>query len=363
MSCPPKGMQVFSTAMGDVVFEGAGGSLDVQRGALRELLSGLRAPFAPSAKVGIKLHWGERGNISYLPWELAREVVDWVRGLGCEPVVFDTTVLYRGARRSSKGALEVAYEHGYSPQNLGCPVVVADGPDGRNTTELPCGIKHFEKVEAAAIIDELDGFVIFSHFKGHLAAGFGGAIKNISMGFSSRAHKQRMHADAHPELDRERCSRCGTCIEVCPTGAAQMGGDGYPRYDLSACIGCAQCIALCPQGALRVFWQTDRRIFQERLVETAAALWRRLAGRTVLVNALVKIYSDCDCLPGENKPIAEDVGFLGGYHPVELDIESIRLVGSKPFDDAHPQAPWRRQFEFAEEIGFVPKQGGSDEGG
>jgi len=345
-----------------IVFRPATGGLDTQLVALRSLLAELRPPCPSGAKVGIKAHWGEMGNRSFLPAELAREIVCWVSSWGGDPFVFDTTVLYSGGRRTGAASLQTAARHGYSPELLGCPVVVGDGLDGRDVVDIPAGTRHFASVQVAGLIERTDGFVVFSHFKGHLVACFGGAIKNLSMGFASRAQKQRMHAHASPQLKRERCSRCGICVQVCPTGAAfQPRPDALPTYDLERCIGCAQCIALCPEVALRIQWGIDPQEFQERLVETAAAVWRQIGQRTVLVNALVGIHAECDCMPGKNPRIAPEVGFTGGYHPVQLDEDALRRIGSAPFEKAHPGLPWQRQLAHAAEIGFTARTAGADE--
>lgn len=339
--------------MEEMVFRRTGGFPDRNcLPALGALLAELRAPFTPGSSVGIKLHWGERGNRSFLPPQYAREIVRWLQGMGARPFVFDTTALYSGGRRTAEDARATAAEHGYTELFLGCPVAVADGPDGRDVVDIDAGFRHFATVQVTSVIDRADGFVVFSHFKGHLEAGFGGSIKNISMGFASRAQKQRMHADVRPTLIREHCTRCGTCVEVCPAGAAGLGSDGYPCYDEDLCIGCAQCIALCPDAALEILWGPDARVFQEKLVETAAAVWRRIQDKTVTVNALINITQDCDCLEGNNAVIAPDWGFIGGYHPVALDAASLEAIGAGPFEKAHPDIAWRRQFEYAREIGF-----------
>lgn len=322
--------------------------------SLRALLLKLAPPFAAGESVGIKIHWGERDNGGYLDPGYTREIVRWVAELGARPFVFDTTVLYSGGRRDGEESLKTAADHGFTEAFLGCPVLIGDGMDGRDVIELPGGDRHFPSVQAASILRKTDSFVIFSHFKGHMVSSFGGAIKNISMGMASRAQKQRMHADAHPVLSRKRCTRCGVCVEVCPAGAAAMAPDADPVYDLNACIGCAQCIALCPASALRVMWETDFTVFQERLVETAAAIWKVIGPKTVVINALIRIVAECDCMPGSHPPIAEDAGFIAGRHPVSVDEASIRRVGAEPFDLAHPAIPWQRQFTFAREIGFAP---------
>lgn len=319
---------------------------------MRRLLEKLKIPFLPGQTVGIKLHWGERGNHSFLPPELAREIVRWLQASNIRCFVFDTTVLYSGGRRTGKDSLATAAEHGYSEDYLGCPVVIADGMDGRNVIDIPAGFKHFAEVQVASLVRETDGFVLFSHFKGHQAMGFGGAVKNLSMGFASRAQKQRMHADVHPELDQEKCTRCGDCVAICPAGAARLAQNGYPVYDSALCIGCAQCIGLCPQVALRILWGMELGAFQERLVETAAALWRIIAGKTVCINALVSIVTECDCMTGKHPVIAPDYGFVAGIHPLAVDWESLTTVGADVFAKAHPDVPWRRQFDYAQQIGF-----------
>ena len=322
--------------------------------SLRKLLEDLPMPFKTGDRVGIKLHWGEKGNHSFLPPDYAREIATWLKQAGTKPFVFDTTVLYSGGRRTGADSLKTATAHGYTEENLGCPLVIGDGMDGRQVFDIECGYRHFPTVQAAAILHETDGYVVFSHFKGHMESSFGGAIKNISMGMASRAQKQRMHADAHPILNPKKCTRCGVCSEICPVGAATLPEDGDPVYDLTTCIGCSQCIALCPQAALKVFWDTDIKQFQERLVETAAAIWGQMGSKNIVINALIRIVAECDCMVGKYPVIAEDYGFVGGTHPVEVDEASLKITGAEPFDRAHAGVPWKRQFSYAREIGFRP---------
>jgi len=87
-------------------------------------------------------------------------------------------------------------------------------------------------------------------------------------------------------------------------------------------------------------------------VETAAAIWKVIQHKTVVINALIDIVAECDCLPGNHHKIAADKGFISTCHPVLADAESIKLIGAASFDQAHPHIPWQRQFEYAGEIGF-----------
>ena len=339
--------------MADFIFESVTGKKKPYIKSLRQLLGQFRYPFAPGDNVGIKLHWGERGNKGYLPPDYAKEIAGWLITKGAKPFIFDTTVLYSGGRHTAEDSLKTAADHGYTADFLGCPVIIADGMDGRDVVSIPAGYKHFETVQVGSVFDKAQGFIIFSHFKGHMVSLFGGAIKNISMGFASRAQKQRMHADYHPVLNRENCTRCGICINICPTKAASISEPDYPDYDLEKCIGCAQCIAMCPESALQIFWNSDMTVFQEKLVETAAAVWKKIQGKTIVINSLLNITVECDCLPGKNPIIGPDYGFIGGYNPAEVDAESLKITGSDIFEKVHPGIPWQHQFSYAREIGFI----------
>lgn len=338
--------------MNDFFFEPIAGKRKPYIESLRNLLEKFHYPFSPGDNVGIKLHWGERGNKGFLPPDYAKEITGWLCSKGAKPFIFDTTVLYSGARRTAEESLNTAASHGYSPEFLECPVIIADGKDGRNVVSLPAGYQHFKTVQVGNIFDRAHGFVIFSHFKGHMVSLFGGAIKNISMGFASRAQKQRMHSDYHPVLSKKKCTTCGVCAEICPTKAASIHPPDYPKYDLKKCIGCAQCIAMCPELALQIFWNSDMTVFQEKLVETAAAVWKKIKNKTIVINSLLNITMECDCLPGKNPLIGPDYGFIGGYHPVKVDEESLKMTGADIFEKVHPGIPWQRQFSYAKEIGF-----------
>jgi uncharacterized Fe-S center protein len=173
--------------MADIIFEPVKGKNKPYIESLRQLLGKIQSPFVSGDNVGIKLHWGERGNKGFLPPDYAKEISGWLISKGAKPFIFDTTVLYSGGRRTAEDSLKTAASHGYTAEFLGCPVIIADGMDGRNVVSIPAGYKHFETVQVGDVFDRAQGFVIFSHFKGHMVSLFGGAIKNISMGFASRA--------------------------------------------------------------------------------------------------------------------------------------------------------------------------------
>lgn len=319
--------------------------------ALSRILSALDINIAKNKWVGIKVHWGEKGNKTYLEPQYTKLIVEWTKKVGAKPFVFDTTVLYSGGRRTGIDSLMTAAEHNFTTEYLGCPVIIADGIDGKDIVRIPAGYKHFKFVEVARVIEYTDAFIIFSHLTGHVESGVGACIKNISMGFSSRAQKQRIHSDAHPVLKQQKCIKCGTCADVCDAGAVEFDSENYPVFDIKKCTGCAQCIAMCPCVALKIFWDTDHKVFQEKLVETAMAVWKIIGKRALLINAAIKITSECDCMTTESPIIHDDIGFLGGYDPVAIDYVSASLI-ARSIDEIYERIPWRWGLKHAEKIGM-----------
>ena len=86
--------------------------------SLRKILGQFQSLFTSGDSVGIKLHWGERGNKSYLPPDYAKEIAGWLTAQGAKPFVFDTTVLYSGGRRTAEDSLNTAAHHGYTAEFL-----------------------------------------------------------------------------------------------------------------------------------------------------------------------------------------------------------------------------------------------------
>ncbi len=321
---------------------------------LKDLLKRVEFPYRAGDKVGVKIHWGERGNKTFLEPAYCAAVVSELKMRGCNPYVFDTTVLYAGMRRNQLTSLETAAINGFTPETLGCPVVVADG-NGERTIEIPANYKHFSTVRVANVFDDTDGFLIFSHFKGHMLAAFGGAIKNISMGFASRSQKQRMHSDAKPQLNESKCKKCGICADYCPTGAATFAPESFPHFELAKCVGCAQCIGMCPHVALKIQWATDYTVFMEKLVETAAAVWQKIGNRSFSINVALKISRECDCMSGDSERMAHDIGFFAGHNPVDVDAACLEKMTVPVLEKIYANLPWRRQFAYAYEIGFAKK--------
>ena len=140
--------------------------------------------------VAIKMHFGELGNISYLRPNYARAIVDVVKELGGKPFLTDCNTMYPGSRKNALEHLECAWQNGFTPLTVGCPILIGDGLKGTDDVDVP--VRDGEYIQHAKIgraIMDADVFISLTHFKGHEMTGFGGAIKNIGMGCGSRAGK------------------------------------------------------------------------------------------------------------------------------------------------------------------------------
>lgn len=335
---------------------------------LRDFLSNLEIPFISNdSKIGIKVHWGEPGNVTFLPPDYTRETAQYVLNKKGKPFIFDTTTLYRGERRDPIDNLFTAHKHGFDYHGTGAPALVADGIMNKDIVEIPVpGEPNRQKsVKVASLVDYVDGIITVSHFKGHIASGFGGVIKNMSMGMASRATKQVMHAEVKPEFNRTKCSSCGVCVDHCPVDAISMP-DEYPEIDMDLCIGCAECIAICPEGAYRVLWNSSAEVFLEKLVETAAAVNHRLPGKLLHIQILASIAPECDCMGRKMKPLVEDIGILVGEDVLAVDVAACDLFNrAEPVSGAeitkgkgdfieqlYPSVPYRHQFKYGLSLGL-----------
>lgn len=147
--------------------------------------------------VAIKLHFGELGNISYLRPNYARAVADVVKELGGKPFLTDCNTMYPGSRKNALEHLECAWENGFTPLTVGCPILIGDGLKGTEIFAVPMvgGPRYVKEAKIGRAIMDADVFISLTHFKGHEMTGFGGAIKNIGMaaapGRQDRAAQQR----------------------------------------------------------------------------------------------------------------------------------------------------------------------------
>lgn len=262
------------------------------------------------ASVPIKLHMGEPGNPYAIRPPLARVVASAVLDAGGRPFLFDTTVAYPGERSSRDGYERVARRHGFTKANVGCDAVIGDR-----------GVRTVESVaafEVAAALHSATHMLVLSHVKGHIQAGFGGAIKNLGMGGVTKASKRLIHHMARPVHDAASCTLCGLCAAACPSAALSVDAEWH--FDGAACEGCGKCALACVSGALRFEVMSLAR----GLAMSARACTR---GKDVLfVSSLHNIAANCDCDSNPGRIICPDIGYLVGSDAAAIDAAALDLI-------------------------------------
>lgn len=282
-------------------------SREISPAKLRALYD--RLGFAPKAPLGVKVHFGEPGNPNIMKPALVKDLVLALKG-----TLVETNTIYGDNRSRTADHLRTAKKHGWGFAPL-------DILDSSGETPLPYKGKYFDRLPVGRNMSKYGSFLVVSHFKGHGMAGFGGALKNLSMGFASPLGKRMMHAGHIPKVRNSKCVRCGICRQVCPVDAIS---EDYV-IDRRKCIGCGKCVASCPYGAIDSDLEvTGGLSFQEKMAEFAHGV--AAASRFAYVNLAMDISSACDCVAGAPAPFMGDVGILASLDPVALDQASFDLV-------------------------------------
>ena len=233
--------------------------------------------------VAIKLHFGEAGNDTYLHPTFVRQVVDCVKATGARPFLTDTCTLYKSTRHNAVDHLETAYRHGFTPYVVDAPVIMADGVTSKCYEEVAVNLKHFASVKIAQAFLSANAMVVLSHFKGHAMGGFGGAIKNISIGIASSAGKAWIHSAGKTE-DTEKL------------------WSSLPAQD----------------------------DFLESMAEAAKAIAAHCGERILYISVMNNLSVDCDCDAHPEDPKMGDIGILASTDPVALDKACVDLVYASP---------------------------------
>ncbi|MBM6871148.1 DUF362 domain-containing protein [Pseudoflavonifractor phocaeensis] len=323
--------------------------------------------------VAIKLHFGEPGNLSFLRPNYAKVVADVVRSLGGTPFLTDCNTLYVGRRKNAVEHLDAAYENGFSPLTTGCQVIIGDGLKGTDDVEVPVeGGVYVKKAKIGRAVMDADVFLSLTHFKGHEATGFGGALKNIGMGCGSRAGKMEQHAGGKPEVQQEKCVGCHMCIRQCAQNAISYNAENKAAIDHDKCVGCGRCLGVCNFDAIYNPNDCANDELCAKIAEYAKAV---VDGRPHFHISLVMDVSPyCDCHAENDLPILPDVGMFASFDPVALDqacadacMAQSPIPGSKLYDNMHadgfcdhhdhftntfPETNWKACLEHAEKIGI-----------
>ena len=322
----------------------------------------------------IKMHFGELGNLSFLRPNYARAVADVVKELGGMPYLTDCNTLYPGSRKNALEHLYCAWENGFTPLTVGCPILIGDGLKGTDEVAVPVvGGEYVTEAKIGRAVMDADVFISLSHFKGHEMAGFGGAIKNIGMGCGSRAGKQEQHANGQPSVDESLCRGCRRCQKQCANNGLVFHEATHTMYvDPNHCVGCGRCVESCSFGALSFQSDAVCQLLNRRMAEYAKAV---IDGRPNFhISLVVDISPNCDCHGENDVPILPDIGMFASFDPLALDQACVdaclaaepmpgsqlaRHLAEPGFVDHHdhftnstPESEWRSCLEHAEKIGL-----------
>ena len=322
----------------------------------------------------IKLHFGEMGNISYLRPNYARAVADVVKELGGKPFLTDCNTMYPGSRKNALEHLECAWENGFTPLTVGCPILIGDGLKGTDDVNVPLtGCEYVKEAKIGRAVMDADVFISLTHFKGHEVTGFGGAIKNIGMGCGSRAGKTEQHSSSKAEIDEALCRGCLACEKECANDGLFFDEEHKKmRVNLDNCVGCGRCLGACNFDAISFDFNAAVEMLNRRMAEYTKAV---VDGRPCFhISLVVDVSPNCDCHGENDVPILPNLGMFASFDPLALDQACVDacmaadpLPGSQlaenlakaDFHDHHdhftnsrPESEWQSCMDHAEKIGL-----------
>jgi hypothetical protein len=323
--------------------------------------------------VAIKMHFGELGNLGFLRPNYAKAVADVVKELGGSPFLTDCNTMYPGSRKNAIEHLYCAWENGFTPMTVGCPVIIGDGLKGTDDISVPVpGGEYVREAKIGHAIMDADVFISLTHFKGHEMAGFGGAIKNIGMGCGSRAGKKEQHCNGQPTIHEELCRGCRRCQRECAnSGLVFDEASRKMRVDTANCVGCGRCIGACNFDAIEFSDWAAVKDLNCRMAEYAQAV---IHGRPCFhVSLVVDVTPNCDCHSENDAPILPNLGMFASFDPLALDQACVdACLAAQPlpnsqlsdrmaqpdfhdrhdhFENSTPDAEYKSCLEHAEKIG------------
>ena len=216
-------------------------------------------------KVAVKLHSGEPGNQNFLKPEFWQPVVNDVHG-----TVVECNTAYDGGRNTTEKHRETIEKHGWS-KHFTVDIMDAEGPDAELL--IPNG-KRIKKVQVGKNMLNYVSMLVLSHFKGHPMGGFGGALKQLSIGCASSYGKAYIHGAGEPEK----------------------------------------------------IWTGDHDSFLESMADAAEAVVRHFNGNMVFINVMKNMSVDCDCCSVAEDPCMADIGILASLDPIAVDRACLDLV-------------------------------------
>lgn len=314
----------------------------------------------------VKLHFGEKGNHTFVRPVFIRKIVEEIKKTGGKPFLTDSSTLYPGERKEAVSALQCAIENGFAYAVVNAPLIMCDGIKGQNAVNVEIHGEILKTVSIGAEIAEADALVVVSHFKCHELTGFGGALKNLGMGCSSRAGKMQQHSTVAPIVAEKFCNGCGVCLKSCAHHAIALI-EGKAKIDPETCVGCSRCITACSQKAINIQWNESSSLVMKKMAEYATGAVFNKKGKTIFLNFITQVSPACDCYGHADAPIVNDIGICASTDPVALDQASADLVngaegnwntalasghepGGDKFRGVHPEIDWEVQLEHARKM-------------
>lgn len=349
---------------------------DTMPGKLKKLIrkAGIAQLNLEGQFVAIKIHFGELGNVSYLRPNYARAVVDVVKELGGKPFLTDCNTLYPGSRKNALEHLYCAWENGFTPLTVGCPILIGDGLKGTDDIEVPVqGGEYVKNAKIGRAVMDADVIISLTHFKGHEATGFGGALKNLGMGCGSRAGKKEQHNNGKAYVQQELCRGCRRCMRECANDGLVFDAESRKMHvDKEHCVGCGRCVGACNFDAIDFEDPNSNQMLNYRIAEYARAV---VDGRPQFhISMVMDISPNCDCHEENDAPILPDVGMFASFDPLALDqacVDACLKCEPLPnsqlgehlrdphFEDHHdhftnstPESEWQSCLSHAEKIGL-----------
>lgn len=215
--------------------------------------------------VAIKVHSGEKGNQNFLKPDFWKPIIEYVNG-----TVVECNTAYEGARNTTQRHKKLMEEHGWT-KDFSVDILDAEGPD------LVLPIRNGKNIKENYVgknIVNYDSMLVLSHFKGHPMGGYGGAIKQLSIGVASSYGKGYIHGVGNPDN----------------------------------------------------FWTSDHDQFLESMSEAASSVIDFFKGEIVYINVMKNMSVDCDCCAKAEDPCIADIGILVSDDPVAIDQACIDLV-------------------------------------
>lgn len=223
-----------------------------------------------TGKVALKVHSGEAGNQNYLHPEFMKPIINRVNG-----TIVECNTAYAGQRNNTEKHKKLMEDHGWS-KHFDVDIMDAEGPDLE--VEIPNG-KVIKQNYLGKNIKNYNSMLVLSHFKGHPMGGYGGAIKQLSIGCASSAGKSWIHS-AGKEKDQTKL------------------WDNLPEQDL----------------------------FLESMADAAESVVQYFKGNIAFINIMCNMSVDCDCCAIAEDPCMKDIGILASLDPIAIDQACIDLV-------------------------------------